>query len=119
MDDVQECMREMDHGGFRCCDGGENPEGLGEASKTKDMKGLLDAILEDFPVPSVHWYRNEEDGHDDSSSGDEGLAAKEADDFANEPFSMAANTVGYNFCITRTCTGVLVWDKSPPAMPSR
>jgi len=58
------------------------------------MRGLLDAILEDIPAPSVHWYAKEGENE-----------VKEVDDFANEPFSMTATTVGYDPYLGRTCTG--------------
>jgi GTP-binding protein len=57
------------------------------------MRGLLDAILEDIPPPSVHWY----------GSGDQ--EAKREGDFDAEPFSMTATTVGYDNFLGRTCTG--------------
>ncbi|KAL7539793.1 hypothetical protein ACHAXR_009619 [Thalassiosira sp. AJA248-18] len=65
------------------------------------MRGLLDAILEDIPAPSVHWY-----GDTVAGDGDDGdVVAKNVDDFVNEPFSMTANTVGYDPYLGRTCTG--------------
>ena len=66
-----------------------------ESSEASSMRGLLDAILEDIPTPSVHWY------------GDRGeeADAKEVSDFANEPFSMTATMVGYDSYLGRTCTG--------------
>ena len=63
------------------------------------MAGLLDAILEDIPAPSVHWY-----GDDAGGSTADGTP-KKVEDFANEPFSMTANTVGYDSYLGRTCTG--------------
>eukprot|EP00571_Detonula_confervacea_P012623 CAMPEP_0172311224 /NCGR_PEP_ID=MMETSP1058-20130122/14209_1 /TAXON_ID=83371 /ORGANISM="Detonula confervacea, Strain CCMP 353" /LENGTH=827 /DNA_ID=CAMNT_0013024339 /DNA_START=75 /DNA_END=2558 /DNA_ORIENTATION=- len=59
------------------------------------MRGLLDAILEDIPAPSVHWY---------GDASEEGTV-KEVGDFVDEPFSMTANTVGYDPYLGRTCTG--------------
>jgi GTP-binding protein len=67
-----------------------SPEGIEGAMS---MRGLLDAILEDIPAPSVHWY----------GSGEEG--EKNEGDFASEPFSMTATTVGYDNFLGRTCTG--------------
>mmetsp|Transcript_10936 Transcript_10936/g.19977 ORF Transcript_10936/g.19977 Transcript_10936/m.19977 type:complete len:829 (+) Transcript_10936:147-2633(+) len=70
----------------------------GENDGVSSMRGLLDAILEDIPAPSVHWYGENE-------AGEGTAAAKEVGDFANEPFSMAATTVGYDSYLGRTCTG--------------
>lgn len=67
----------------------------GSKEKAMSMGGLLDAILEDIPAPSVHWYGG-------SSSSDDELGV---DDFTNEPFSMTATTVGYDPYLGRTCTG--------------
>ena len=67
------------------------------------MRGLLDSIIENIPPPSVHWY-----GHVDSSEeDDEGQTQTTlaVNDFANEPFSMTATTVGYDSYLGRTCTG--------------
>eukprot|EP00584_Thalassiosira_punctigera_P012889 CAMPEP_0172553290 /NCGR_PEP_ID=MMETSP1067-20121228/49926_1 /TAXON_ID=265564 ORGANISM="Thalassiosira punctigera, Strain Tpunct2005C2" /NCGR_SAMPLE_ID=MMETSP1067 /ASSEMBLY_ACC=CAM_ASM_000444 /LENGTH=828 /DNA_ID=CAMNT_0013341453 /DNA_START=154 /DNA_END=2637 /DNA_ORIENTATION=- len=74
---------------------GSSEIGGGGASS---MRGLLDAILKDIPAPAVHWYG--EGGDDEAAS-----AAKDADDFASEPFSMTATTVGYDPFLGRTCTG--------------
>jgi len=60
------------------------------------MGGLLNAILEDIPPPSVHWY---------SSSDSDPDTAKPADAFDTEPFSMTASTVGYDQYLGRTVTG--------------
>ena len=60
------------------------------------MSGLLNAILEDIPPPSVHWYAGD-DGTDDK--------AKPANAFDAEPFSMTASTVGYDQYLGRTVTG--------------
>ena len=67
----------------------------GSKEKAMSMRGLLDAILEDIPAPSVHWYGG-------SSSSDDELGVE---DFTNEPFSMTATTVGYDPYLGRTCTG--------------
>lgn len=67
----------------------------GSKEKAMNMRGLLDAILEDIPAPSVHWYGG-------SSSSDDELGVE---DFTNEPFSMTATTVGYDPYLGRTCTG--------------
>ena len=69
--------------------------GGSESEGAMSMRGLLEAILEDIPSPSVHWY--------DESSDDS--AKRDASDFANEPFSMAATTVGFDSYLGRTCTG--------------
>lgn len=61
------------------------------------MGGLLNAILEDIPPPSVHWYG----GSDSNGTG----SAKLADAFDAEPFSMTASTVGYDQYLGRTVTG--------------
>lgn len=70
----------------------------GTKSKALGMRGLLDAILEDIPAPSVHWY-------DIDGGGSEGGGEKGSEDFADEPFSMTATTVGYDPYLGRTCTG--------------
>lgn len=71
-------------------------ENGGSASEgAMSMRGLLEAILQDIPPPSVHWY--------DESSDDS--AKREASEFEIEPFSMAATTVGYDSYLGRTCTG--------------
>mmetsp|Transcript_25196 Transcript_25196/g.56516 ORF Transcript_25196/g.56516 Transcript_25196/m.56516 type:complete len:769 (-) Transcript_25196:515-2821(-) len=69
--------------------------GGSESEGAMSMRGLLEAILEDIPSPSVHWY--------DESSDDS--AKREASEFENEPFSMAATTVGFDSYLGRTCTG--------------
>ena len=61
------------------------------------MRGLLDSIVANIPPPSVHWY-----GRENSSDA---AAAKDVNDFADEPFSMTATTVGYDSYLGRTCTG--------------
>jgi len=67
------------------------------------MRGLLDAILQDIPAPSLHWYGGDGDG--DGDDAEKEVVAKEVEDFANEPFSMTATTVGYDPYLGRTCTG--------------
>ncbi|KAL9178694.1 hypothetical protein ACHAXT_003825 [Thalassiosira profunda] len=69
----------------------------GEADGASSMTGLLDAILDDIPAPSVHWY-----GENTKSVEN---AAKGIEEFENEPFSMTATTVGYDSYLGRTCTG--------------
>jgi GTP-binding protein len=69
-------------------DGGVDIDGL-----SSNMRGLLNAILEDIPSPSVHWYGQH--------AGDE----KDVSDFADQPFSMTATTVGMDPYLGRTCTG--------------
>ena len=69
---------------------GGNVEGI---EGVCDMRGLLDAILEDIPAPSVHWY------------GDGNGEEKMEGDFDQQPFSMTATTVGYDNFLGRTCTG--------------
>lgn len=61
------------------------------------MRGLLDAILEDIPAPSVHWYG-------ETTKIVEG-EAKEVGEFEKEPFSMTSTSVGYDNFLGRTCTG--------------
>jgi len=65
------------------------------------MRGLLDAILQDIPAPSLHWYGG---GNGDAEAEKEEVA-KEVEDFVNEPFSMTATSVGYDPYLGRTCTG--------------
>ena len=67
-----------------------------EVDGVQSMKGLLDAILEDIPCPSVHWYGCNNDSQEEN---------KGEDHFVNEPFSMTATTVGYDNFLGRTCTG--------------
>jgi GTP-binding protein len=69
-------------------DGGVDKDGV-----TSNMRGLFDAILEDIPAPSVHWY-----GGDTSEE-------KDAIDFGEEPFSLTATTVGMDNYLGRLCTG--------------
>ena len=74
----------------------ENDGKLPDDAGDLRMSGLLNAILEDIPPPSVHWYAGD-DGADDK--------AKPADAFDSEPFSMTASTVGYDQYLGRTVTG--------------
>lgn len=74
--------------------------GGGSMEQAASMRGLLDAILEDIPAPSVHWY-----GSGGGAAAGEGDEARGVEDFVNEPFSMTANTVGYDPYLGRTCTG--------------
>jgi GTP-binding protein len=69
-----------------------NDGGVDKKGSSSNMRGLLKAILEDIPAPSVHWY---------SSSND----LTSVDDFGEEPFSMTATTVGMDPYLGRTCTG--------------
>eukprot|EP00986_Skeletonema_menzelii_P007563 scaffold2975_cov135-Skeletonema_menzelii.AAC.5 len=69
-------------------DGGVDKDGV-----SSNMSGLLNAILEDIPEPPLHWYGE--------SSDDE----KNVSDFAGQPFSMTATTVGMDPYLGRTCTG--------------
>lgn len=69
-------------------DGGVDKDGL-----SSNMRGLLNAILEDIPSPSVHWY------------GENTVDEKNVSDFAEQPFSMTATTVGMDPYLGRTCTG--------------
>ena len=77
--------------------------GGGSMEQAASMRGLLDAILEDIPAPSVHWYGG--GNNDDTSAGGSDAEAKGVEDFIHEPFSMTANTVGYDSYLGRTCTG--------------
>ena len=63
------------------------------------MRGLLDSIVANIPPPSVHWYGSNGENSSDAA------AAKDVNDFADEPFSMTATTVGYDSYLGRTCTG--------------
>ncbi len=65
----------------------------GATRRASDMRGLLDAILEVIPAPSVHWYDDDEDEDDeeDVTAGEKGAEA-----FNDQPFSMTATTVGYD-----------------------
>lgn len=58
------------------------------------MNVLLDAILQHIPEPMVH-------AHDDPPSEQ----SNDAQVYANDKFSMAATTVGYDPYLGRTCTG--------------
>lgn len=69
-------------------------ESVGEDERVS-MHVLLDAILEHIPEPRVHSYQ--EDATDEVSA--DGSA------FANDKFSMAATTVGFDQYQGRTCTG--------------
>lgn len=69
-----------------------NDGGVDKNGNSSNMRGLLNAILEDIPAPSVHWY---------SSNND----LTSVDDFGDEPFSMTATTVGMDPYLGRTCTG--------------
>ncbi len=60
---------------------------------SSNMSGLLNAILEDIPEPSLHWYGESSDEKTNPS------------DFADQPFSMTATTVGMDPYLGRTCTG--------------
>ena len=71
--------------------------------KQLSMTRLLDAILEDIPPPSVHWYAS--DGDVSNPGGEEEMDALSDDAFASEPFSMTATTVGFDQFLGRTCTG--------------
>ena len=81
--------------------------GGGDDRKASGMRGLLDAILETIPAPSVHWYGDDDDGDDDGDDGTGGGGGgmKGAGDFDDQPFSMTATTVGYDPYLGRTCTG--------------
>lgn len=68
--------------------------GVENVPEAMTMRGLLDAILEDIPAPSVHWYGSSEEGGE-----------KQEGDFGSEPFSMTATTVGYDSYLGRTATG--------------
>mmetsp|Transcript_22210 Transcript_22210/g.33451 ORF Transcript_22210/g.33451 Transcript_22210/m.33451 type:complete len:809 (-) Transcript_22210:59-2485(-) len=69
-------------------DGGVDKDGA-----SSNMSGLLNAILEEIPEPPLHWYGE--------SSDDE----KNLSDYAEQPFSMTATTVGMDPYLGRTCTG--------------
>ena len=69
-------------------DGGVDKDGA-----SSNMSGLLNAILEEIPEPPLHWYGE--------SSDDE----KNLSDYADQPFSMTATTVGMDPYLGRTCTG--------------
>ncbi|KAL7552661.1 hypothetical protein ACHAWF_015891 [Thalassiosira exigua] len=78
--------------------GGADSEGA------RCMRGLLDAMLADIPAPSVHWYG--------ARAGED--REKAVEEFAEEPFSMTANTVGYDPYLGRTCTGRIYSGKVRP-----
>jgi len=69
----------------------------GGAGADDQMTNLLDSILHQIPEPAVTSYR---DVDGDSNSG-----ALAADAFANDPFGLAAVSVGYDQYLGRTCTG--------------
>lgn len=83
--------------------------GGGGDRKAPGMRGLLDAILDTIPAPSVHWYGADDDDDDvddvSGPGGEEGGRMKGAGDFDDQPFSMTATTVGYDPYLGRTCTG--------------
>lgn len=65
--------------------------------KTVSMKGLLDAIIQDIPEPSVHSYMEHEDENN--------VHSEPPSAFENDKFSMTATTVGYDQYLGRTITG--------------
>lgn len=70
-----------------------NDGGVDKDGASSDMSGLLNAILEDIPEPPLHWYG---ESSDDKAN---------VNDFADQPFSMTATTVGMDPYLGRTCTG--------------
>jgi len=85
---------EDDERAFEIAEGGD-----GEGKNS--MRVLLDAIMEAIPAPAVHSYAED----DDDDNDDENDAPRPAEDFASQPFSIAATTVGYDQYLGRTCTG--------------
>ena len=70
-----------------------NDGGVDKDGASSNMSGLLNAILEDIPEPSLHWY------------GESSNEEINASDFVDQPFSMTATTVGMDPYLGRTCTG--------------
>jgi len=96
VDDPDEALRISAKGGIA---------GGSSESRESSMRNLLDAVLTCIPAPSVHSY-----GGGGAREGDEENKGEEdmplpPDTFADDPFSMAMTTVGYDRYLGRTCTG--------------
>lgn len=63
------------------------------------MEGLLDVLIREIPEPAVRSYTVEADGAEESQEGTF---------FADDKFSLAAVTVGFDQYLGRTCTGRIV-----------
>ena len=77
---------------------------LNDSTKDVSMRLLLNRIMEVIPEPAVWSYdpQNETKGHEGEDGTD---ASHPGDAFANDRFSLAAVTVGYDNFLGRTCTG--------------
>ena len=81
-----------------------NEEGGGEATVDTSefgMETLLNVLIREIPEPTVQSYVSP-DSNDDATTSQEG------EYFANDKFSLAAITVGFDQYLGRTCTGRIV-----------